>query len=128
MSRHRNRSNGHHPFEHTLQPPPDLLVMGFVFVRPEHGGDESGPTVTVWGRPDDPQTLAQVQHQESQGREPGALFIISTGSLAVDLQPEWRAVGWFTEYVNGLARQIQREGPERFFRAMLQQSAPVPAN
>lgn len=128
MSRRRNRANGHHPFEHTLQPPPDLLLMGFVFVRPEHATHESGPTVTVWGRPDEPQTLVEVQHQEAQGREPGALFLISTGSLVVDLQPEWRAVTWFVEYVDGLAREIQREGPERFFRAMLQRSAPVTAN
>ena len=124
MSQHNGRSNGR-DLPPLLQPPPDLHLMGFVFVQPEHHSPKPAATVTVWGAPDDPRTLEQVHYQETLGREPGALFLVFSSRLEVDIQPQWRKIGWFKQYVDDLAREIQRSGPEQFFEGMFRASTPV---
>ncbi len=103
---------------------PDLIAIGFTFVRSEHRAkmppDNGVPaTETVWASPDDPKALLEYRRQEREGKEPGAALFIYEGSLTLLIRPEWREVRWFTEYVEGLAREIHHEGPKNFFAAMV---------
>ncbi len=112
---------------------PDLLVIGFVFVKPEYraglsNDDAAAATVTLWGRPGNPETLNQVKHQESQGREPAALILITAVAVEVQLMEEWRSTDWFKEYVEGLAKDIHHEGPENFFAAMVPLGGTTPGS
>ena len=94
--------------------------------KPPHNGTEA--TFTVWATPDDPAALVQYHHQEAQGREPGAAIFLYEGSLTLLIRPEWKQVGWFRQYVDDLAGQIEHEGPENFFAAMVPLGGTTPGS
>ena len=100
--------DGHNLSSELLRP--DLRAIGVILVR--SGREE---TDTLWCDPDtDPAPLFAMASEA--GNPVAALILVGERDVMAYLDASWQRVSWFTQYVEGVTREIHQQGLEAFLR------------